>query len=146
MCTGPLHWCARGDREITSSFYQVFSKFPKCFCKLFVSVFFSSYGFLKGICDDRFVRYLWVIQPPVWLNILLFLLSQISCTTIRRYNYCNIVEPLLMDFSCSRTPHFSEHLLNPLGPKSGQHQFSLSCPKGVCLQGVRLLPSIRAVL
>ena len=29
-----------------------------------------------------------------------------------------------MDFSCSWTPHFSEHLLNSLSPKSDQHQIS----------------------
>ena len=54
MRTGPRDWRARGHREITSSFSQVFFKFPKCFGKPFASVFFfSCYGFLMDMCDDR---------------------------------------------------------------------------------------------
>ena len=57
MRTGPRHWRARAHREITS----VFFKFPKCFSKLFVSVFSRLKDFVCGklmdMCDDRFVRY-----------------------------------------------------------------------------------------
>ena len=38
---GPRHWRARSHREITRSFSKVSLKFPKFFCKSFVSVFLS---------------------------------------------------------------------------------------------------------
>ena len=67
MRTGARHWRARGHRETTWSFSKVFFKFPKCFVSRLFQFFFSCHGFLTDICDGTCE----LIQPRVWLNVLL---------------------------------------------------------------------------
>ena len=73
MRTGPHDWRAKGHREITSSFSQVFFKFPKCFGKPSVSVFFSCYWFLMDVW--------WVVSASRMIKrfVVIFIVTDIMC-------------------------------------------------------------------
>ena len=80
MRTGPRHWRAWGHREVTWSFTKVFFKFPKCFVSRLFQ-FFSCYGFLRDICDESFVRYLWVFSASYMIKrfVVVFIVTDIMC-------------------------------------------------------------------
>ena len=122
MRTGPRHWRARGHREITWSFTKVFFKFPKCFVSRLFQFSFSSYGFLTDVCDDTCE----LIQPRVWLNVLLLCSSpRLSCAAIHSHIvlphiFSLALNPLRTFRMTKKASHwFSEHLMTFL--KTTEH-------------------------